>query len=236
MFTFLQASPDAITTAVTDLNEVVTQESQISALDFVLKGGIFMIPIILLFIYTIYLSIERYLYIRKQTKYDATVLPNTLNLLEKGQMDSVDLTLSRDNNSYTKVILEGTHSIGRPITEIEANMERLATIEIGKMEKKMGHLGLIAGIAPTLGFVGTILGVIRIFYNISISEDISIANISGGLYEKMISSGSGLVVGIIAYAAYHLLNSSIDTYLLNTQQTILDFINAIQRPNGNQKK
>ncbi|QQU02705.1 MotA/TolQ/ExbB proton channel family protein [Myroides odoratus] len=236
MFTFLQASPDAITTAVTDLNEVVTQESQISALDFVLKGGIFMIPIILLFIYTIYLSIERYLYIRKQTKYDATVLPNTLNLLEKGQMDSVDLTLSRDNNSYTKVILEGTHSIGRPITEIEANMERLATIEIGKMEKKMAHLGLIAGIAPTLGFVGTILGVIRIFYNISISEDISIANISGGLYEKMISSGSGLVVGIIAYAAYHLLNSSIDTYLLNTQQTILDFINAIQRPNGNQKK
>ncbi|WHT40057.1 MULTISPECIES: MotA/TolQ/ExbB proton channel family protein [Myroides] len=236
MFTFLQASPDAITTAVTDLNEVVTQESQISALDFVLKGGIFMIPIILLFIYTIYLSIERYLYIRKQTKYDATVLPNTLNLLEKGQIDSVDLTLSRDNNSYTKVILEGTHSIGRPITEIEANMERLATIEIGKMEKKMSHLGLIAGIAPTLGFVGTILGVIRIFYNISISEDISIANISGGLYEKMISSGSGLVVGIIAYAAYHLLNSSIDTYLLNTQQTILDFINAIQRPNGNQKK
>lgn len=236
MFTFLQASPDAITTAVTDLNEVVTQESQISALDFVLKGGIFMIPIILLFIYTIYLSIERYLYIQKQTKYDATALPNTLNLLEKGQMDSVELTLSRDNNSYAKVILEGTHSIGRPITEIEANMERLATIEIGKMEKKMGHLGLIAGIAPTLGFVGTILGVIRIFYNISISEDISIANISGGLYEKMISSGSGLVVGIIAYAAYHLLNSSIDNYLLRTQQTILDFINAIQRPNGNQKK
>ncbi|MDM1409061.1 MotA/TolQ/ExbB proton channel family protein [Myroides sp. DF42-4-2] len=236
MFTFLQASPDAITTAVTDLNEVVSQESQISALDFVLKGGIFMIPIILLFIYTIYLSIERYLYIRKQTKYDATVLPNTLNLLEKGQMDSVELTLSRDENSHTKVILEGTHSIGRPITEIEANMERLATIEIGKMEKKMGHLGLIAGIAPTLGFVGTILGVIRIFYNISISEDISIANISGGLYEKMISSGSGLVVGIIAFAAYHLLNSSIDNYLLRTQQTILDFINAIQRPNGNQKK
>ncbi|MBB1148991.1 MotA/TolQ/ExbB proton channel family protein [Myroides sp. NP-2] len=236
MFTFLQASPDAITTAVTDLNEVVSQESQISALDFVLKGGIFMIPIILLFIYTIYLSIERYLYIRKQTKYDATVLPNTLNLLEKGQMDSVELTLSRDENSHTKVILEGTHSIGRPISEIEANMERLATIEIGKMEKKMGHLGLIAGIAPTLGFVGTILGVIRIFYNISISEDISIANISGGLYEKMISSGSGLVVGIIAFAAYHLLNSSIDNYLLRTQQTILDFINAIQRPNGNQKK
>ncbi|WP_410879642.1 MotA/TolQ/ExbB proton channel family protein [Myroides sp. DW712] len=233
MFTFLQASPDAITTAVTDLNEVVTQESQISALDFVMKGGIFMVPIILLFIYTIYLSIERYLYIRKQTKFDSSVLPSTLTLLEKGQLDSVELTLSRETNSYAKVILEGAHSIGRPITEIEGNMERLATIEIGKMEQKMGHLGLIAGIAPTLGFVGTILGVIRIFYNISISEDISIANISGGLYEKMISSGSGLVVGIIAYAAYHLLNSSIDNYLLRTQQTILDFINAIQRPNGN---
>lgn len=233
MFTFLQVPVNAVTEAATNLAETTTQQSEISALDFVLKGGVFMIPIVLLLLYTIYVSIERYLYISKETKSNKNLMGNVVALLQTGQLDSVKMTLDNENSALSRVIKEGTMSIGRPISEIESNMERVATIEIGTMEKKLSHLGLIAGVAPTLGFVGTILGVIKIFYNISISEDISIANISGGLYEKMISSGSGLVVGIIAYAIYHLLNSSIDNYLLKTQKAILEFINAIQRPNGN---
>ncbi len=233
MFTFLQVPVNAVTEAATNLTETTTQQTEISALDFVVKGGVFMIPIILLLLYTIYVSIERYLYISKETKSNKNLMGNVVALLNTGQLDSVKMTLDNEDSALSRVIKEGTMSIGRPISEIESNMERVATIEIGTMEKKLSHLGLIAGIAPTLGFVGTILGVIKIFYNISISEDISIANISGGLYEKMISSGSGLVVGIIAYAVYHLMNASIDNYLLRTQKAILDFINAIQRPNGN---
>jgi biopolymer transport protein ExbB len=112
-------------------------------------------------------------------------------------------------------------------------MEKAANIEVGKMEKNLGHLGLIAGIAPTLGFIGTISGVIKIFYSISITENVSISNISGGLYEKMISSGSGLVVGIIAFAGYHLLNGMIDNYALNIQKVSLDFANLFRQKNGN---
>ena len=120
------------------------------------------------------------------------------------------------------------------MSEIESNMDKVVNIEIGKMESKLGHLGLIAGIAPTLGFIGTISGVIKIFYSISITENVSIGNISGGLYEKMISSGSGLVVGIIAYAVYHILNGMIDKYALQVQKMNLEFVNLIQRPsNGN---
>jgi biopolymer transport protein ExbB len=92
----------------------------------------------------------------------------------------------------------------------------------------LGHLGLIAGIAPTLGFIGTISGVIKIFYSISITENVSIGNISGGLYEKMISSGAGLVVGIIAFAGYHLLNALIDAYALRIQQLNMEFIKSSQ--------
>lgn len=233
MFTFLQVPVNAVAEAATNIAETTTQQTEITALDFVIKGGVFMIPIILLLLYTIYVSIERYLYISKETKSNKNLMVNVVNLLNSGQLDSVKITLDHENSALSRVIKEGTLSIGRNISEIESNMERVATIEIGTMEKKLSHLGLIAGIAPTLGFVGTILGVIKIFYNISISEDISIANISGGLYEKMISSGSGLVVGIIAYAVYHLLNSLIDNYLLRTQKAILDFVNAIQRPHGN---
>ncbi len=233
MLTFLQAPINSATDLANTLAETTTTQTEVSALDFILKGGVFMIPIFILLLITIYIAIERFLFIKRNTKVNDNMINNVVLLLNNGKIDAVNVTLDQENTGLSRVIKEGTLSIGRPIPEIESNMERVASIEVGTMEKKMGYLGLIAGIAPTLGFVGTISGVIKIFYNISISEDISIANISGGLYEKMISSGSGLVVGLIAYAVYHTLNASIDNYLLNTQKAILNFINAIQRPNGN---
>ena len=155
--------------------------------------------------------------------------------LNAGNIDLAIATAERDTTASGNVIKEGIHTIGRPIAEIESNMEKVANIEIGQMERRLGHLGLIAGIAPTLGFIGTIGGVIKIFYSISITENISIGNISGGLYEKMISSGSGLVVGIIAYSAYHLFNGVIDSFSLNIQRHVLEFVNIIQRPNATNK-
>jgi biopolymer transport protein ExbB len=101
----------------------------------------------------------------------------------------------------------------------------------------MGYLGLIAGIAPMLGFIGTIAGVIKIFYSISLSDNISIGVIAGGLYEKMITSGSGLIVGVVAYAGYHMLNMLIDKSILGIQKQTFDFIKLIQQPSyENQKK
>ncbi len=93
----------------------------------------------------------------------------------------------------------------------------------------MSYLGLIAGIAPMLGFIGTISGVIKIFYNISLTDNISIGIIAGGLYEKMISSGSGLLVGLLAYTSYHLLNHIIDGFSLNVQKQTLSFLQRIQK-------
>ena len=159
------------------------------------------------------------------------------NNLHSGNLDLAVAVAERSGSANGNVLKEGILTIGRPITEIESNMERAANIEIGQMEKKLGHLGLIAGIAPTLGFIGTISGVIKIFYSISVTEDISIGNISGGLYEKMISSGAGLVVGIIAYSGYHLFNGRIDAFALHIQKQVLEFVNLIQRPNhGNKTK
>ena len=156
--------------------------------------------------------------------------------LNSGNLDMAISAAERDGAASAIVIKEGIQTIGRPISEIESNMEKMANIEIGEMEKKLGVLGLIAGIAPTLGFIGTISGVIKIFYSISVTENISIGNISGGLYEKMISSGAGLIVGIIAYSAYHLYNSMIDNYSLNMQRHVLEFVNIIQRPNADKTK
>ncbi len=217
--------------------EAATEESfktveEISAIDFLMKGGVFLIPIVLLLFYTTYVAVERFLYIRRMTKQNMLLLGELQTQLNTGNMQGALDVVNRDQTSFGSVVKEGVQSIGRPIPQIEANMEKVANIEIGKMEKNINHLGLIAGISPTLGFIGTISGVIKIFYSISISENVSIGNISGGLYEKMISSGSGLVVGILAFTAYHLLNGLIDNYALAIQKINLEFVKLISSKDG----
>ncbi|SHM23347.1 MotA/TolQ/ExbB proton channel family protein [Flavobacterium chilense] len=230
MFSFIQLQTDTIANAASNVViEKIAPNTEISVLGFILKGGFFLIPIAILLFYTFYVIIERYLYISKASKIDSRLMQDVGDKLNAGNTELARTIVERSNTAAGNILKEGVLVIGRPIAEIESNMDRAADIEIGEMERRLGHLGLIAGIAPTLGFIGTISGVIKIFYSISVTENISIGNISGGLYEKMISSGSGLIVGIIAYSAYHLLNGKIDDFALKIQKQILEFVNIIQR-------
>jgi len=230
MFSFIQLQADTLTNAAAGVVvENIAANNEISVLEFIFKGGFFLIPIAFLLFYTFYLIFERYLFISKVSKIDLRLLGDVRDSLNSGNLDMARSIAERSDTASGNIIREGILAVGRPVSEIESNMDRAADIEIGEMEKHLGHLGLIAGIAPTLGFVGTISGVIKIFYSISVTENISIGNISGGLYEKMISSGAGLIVGIIAYSAYHLLNGKIDNFALKIQKQILEFVNIIQK-------
>lgn len=230
MFSLIQLQADTIANAASNVViEKVASGNEISVLEFILKGGFFLIPISILLFYTFYLIIERYLYIRKASVIDPLMMRDVRDNLKAGSLDRALSIAERKSTSSGNVIKEGILLIGRPIAEIESNMDRAADIEIGEMEKHLGQLGLIAGVAPTFGFIGTISGVIKIFYSISVTENISIGNISGGLYEKMISSGAGLLVGIIAYSGYHLLNGKVDNFALKIQKQILEFVNIIQK-------
>ncbi|HNP33991.1 MAG TPA: MotA/TolQ/ExbB proton channel family protein [Flavobacterium sp.] len=237
MSTFLQLQTDTLAQTLPAVDKAASAATnEVSVLGFIFKGGLFLIPIAILLFYTLYLIFERYLYIHKAAKIDEHLMKDIRNHLNNANIDLAVNSAERAGNAQGTIIKEGVLTIGRHIGEIEGNMERAANIEIGYMEKKLGQLGLIAGIAPTLGFIGTISGVIKIFYAISVTEDISIGNISGGLYEKMISSGAGLIVGIIAYSAYHLFNGKIDSFALAIQRQVLEFVNIIQRPHGNKAK
>ena len=230
MFSLIQLQADTIANATTGaIIEKIAPTTEISVLEFIFKGGFFLIPISLLLFYTFYLIIERYLYIHKASKIDNHLMKDVRENLNSGNLALAKSIAERSNTASGNIIKEGICVIGRPIVEIESNMDRAADIEIGEMERHLGQLGLIAGIAPTFGFIGTISGVIKIFYSISVTENISIGNISGGLYEKMISSGAGLLVGIIAYSAYHLLNGKVDSFALRIQKQILEFVNIIQK-------
>lgn len=203
---------------------------ELSVAELLMKGGIIMIPILLLLFVATYFFIERYLYIRSVTRRNRDLIPNIKKHLQEGDVKSARLYAERDNSAIGNIISGGLDYVGKPIKEIETVMESAANIEIAEMEKNIGYLGIIAGIAPMLGFIGTITGIIRIFYNISLSDNISIGIIAGGLYEKMITSGSGLVVGVIAYSAYHLLQQKINRFTLQMQKDVFEFMRSILSP------
>jgi biopolymer transport protein ExbB len=231
----LQSAPVTDTIAAASAANTMTAAvpEKISYLDFLLKGGVMIYPLIVLLFFCIYVIIERYLSIKKLTRQDPNLLGDVKQQLKNGKVENALMICNRDTASSAAVLRSGVATIGRPISEIESVMERTAIIEIAKMEKGLGYLGLISGIAPILGFIGTIAGVIKIFHSISATGNLNIQTISGGLYEKMISSGAGLVVGVVAYSAYHLFNMMVDGYTAKVEKQTLDLIHTIQDPNGN---
>jgi biopolymer transport protein ExbB len=204
--------------------------NELNALKLMLQGGIVMIPIIILSMVSIFIIIERWMFISKRRNKNPLLIKQIAELLHDGNIKSVKTLCEREQNATSKILYDGIETIGRPVKEIESIMETSSLIELSNQEERLNYLGLIAGIAPMLGFIGTISGVIKIFYNISLSDNISIGIIAGGLYEKMISSGAGLIVGVIAYSGYHLLSIKIDKNIADMQKSAFEFIKIIQKP------
>jgi biopolymer transport protein ExbB len=204
------------------------QQAGLNLFELIIKGGVIMIPIGFLSLLSIYFIIERWVYINQAFKIEANFIANLNDLLGKGDIKAAKAYCQRLNTPISRVIEKGVNRIGKPIKDIESAMESAAGIESDKLEKNLGFLGLTAGIAPMLGFIGTISGIIKIFYNISVSDNISIGIIAGGLYEKMITSGAGLIVGVLAYAGYHILNNRIDRFNHKLQINAIEFIDILE--------
>ena len=202
--------------------EVIT-----SWLALLVKGGFIMIPILLLSLFSVYLFIERFAYIKQTTKINKRLIDAVLLEMQNTNISKAIQYAQNDQTSIGKILLSGLHMVGKPVQEVESHMESTTNLEITKMEKDTGYLGIIAGVAPMLGFIGTISGVIKIFYNISLADNISIGIIAGGLYQKMICSGAGLIVGVIAYSCYHYLQMKIDRYTINLQENLLQFFKEL---------
>jgi biopolymer transport protein ExbB len=195
--------------------------------ELLMKGGFIMIPIILLSIFSIYLFIERFIYIRKSAVVDENLVYNIIGELRNKRQEEALMYTRNDSTSLGRILESGLSQTNKSSSDVENTMEATANLEISEMEKNTGYLGIIAGIAPMLGFIGTISGVIKIFYNISLADNISIGIIAGGLYQKMICSGTGLIVGVIAYACYHYLQMMIDRYSINMQRMVNEVVKVL---------
>jgi biopolymer transport protein ExbB len=192
-----------------------------------MKGGVIMIPIVLLSVLSIYIFIEKYIYIQRASKIDTGMMMNVLDNVKSNHPEKALEFVQNSETSAGRIFESGLTRIGKPVKEVESFMESTTNLEISIMEKDTGYLGIIAGVAPMLGFVGTISGVIKIFYNISLADNISIGIIAGGLYQKMISSGTGLIVGVIAYCGYHYLQMMIDRFTIGLQRQVIELTKVL---------
>jgi len=233
-----QSSPgiqDSVARAIGQTNMPTTPltqptEETMSLLDLVMKGGPIMIPILILSLLAVYVFIERYLAIKKASKEESNLINNVRDFIHAGRIDSALAFCRSSDKPVSRMIEKGIKRIGRPLKEIEESIEIIGKFEVYKLEKNMAILAIIAGIAPMFGFIGTIIGVIKIFHDISIAGDVSIASVSSGLYTKMVSSAAGLIVGIFAFVCYHWLNIMIDKIVQKMEKNAMDFIDLLQEP------
>jgi biopolymer transport protein ExbB len=209
---------------------VSSADQSISVFDLAVKGGVIMIPLAIMWVIALYVFIERLITINKSGKIADSFMHNVKELVIKGDINGARLVCSQNDTPIARIIGKGVQRIGKPIENIEKSMENVGKIEIYKMEKNLVILTIIAGIAPMFGFLGTIAGMIQTFFNISITSDITLGTIAGGIYVKMITSAAGLMIGIMAFIGYSYLNAQIDKVLNKMEVASAEFIDILHAP------
>jgi biopolymer transport protein ExbB len=207
-----------------------TAQQKESLWDIIQKGGPLMLPLAILLVIAIFFFIERLIAINKASKLDENFMNIIRDHIVTGNVTAARSLAKNTNNAVARIIDKGIQRIGKPIDAIERSMENVARLELYKMERNVSILSVIGYIAPLFGFLGTIVGMFQLFYSIASTGEYSISNIAGGIYVKMISSASGLIIGIIAYVGYRYLNSQIDKTTNKMEVASAEFIDVLQEP------
>ena len=202
---------------------------KISMIDLLQKGGWIMYPLYILLAAAIFVFFERLIAIRKAAKIDDSFMNIIRDNIVTGNIAAARNLAKNTNNPVARMIDKGIQRIGKPIEAIERSMENVGKLEMYKMERNLSILSLIAGIAPMFGFLGTIVGMIQLFYNIN-NSGFELNTIAGGIYVKMITSGSGLIVGLIAYVGHNVLTTQIEKTAYKMEAASAEFIDVLQEP------
>ncbi|MFT3750846.1 MAG: MotA/TolQ/ExbB proton channel family protein [Agriterribacter sp.] len=227
---FLQVATDSINKAVAAQHGIPEPGTKISLWDLLLSGGWIMVPLALLLVIAIFFFFERLIAIRNAGKIDANFMSIIRDHVVNGNVTAARSLAKNTFNPVARMIDKGLQRIGKPIEAIEKSMENVGKLEIYKMEKNISVLSLIAGIAPMFGFLGTIVGMVQLFYGISSTGEYTLSTIAGGIYTKMVTSASGLIIGLLAYVGYNYLNAQIDKNVNKMEAASAEFIDVLQEP------
>lgn len=204
--------------------------NEISLFSMVAKGGVIMIPLAILLLMSLYVMVERFLTISKASKRNTTLLASIKDMINSGNLANARNMCKSVNTPEAIMLEQGISRIGQSMQEIREAMDKSGSSELARLEKNMSILNITGRIAPMFGFIGTIIGVIKIFYDISVAKTVEIEVISSGLYQKMITSCGGLVVGVLAFVFYHWLNARIDKLAHRMEETQIAFLDMLNEP------
>ena len=203
----------------------------LSVIDLAIQGGFMMVPIAICWVIAIYLFIERILTINKANMDPGIFMGRVKELVLRGDINGARSLCSQNDSPVARMIEKGISRIGSPLKTIEASIENLAKIEVFKLEKNLPTIATIAGAAPMMGFLGTVIGMIEAFIAISQEEgSVSPKLLSSGIYTAMITTVAGLVVGIMAYLAYNYLVTRVAKVIHKMEYTSIEFIDLLQEP------
>ncbi len=201
-----------------------------SLYDLVIKGGWIMIPLGIMLLMAVYVFVERYIAIRHVSKIDENFMNIIRDHIVSGNVTAARSFAKNTNNPVARIIDKGIQRIGKPIDSIEKSMDNVGQLEMYKLEKNLGVLSVVSKAAPIFGFVGTLVGLMQLFSEITYSNDFEIGTIAGGIYTKLITSITGLVIGLAAYLAHSYLNTQIDKTSNRMEAASSDFLDVLQEP------
>ena len=211
-----------------NVDAVVNHTQTLSLLSLLEQGGVIMYPLYFLFILVIFIFLQKLIVILRENKnYNFSFNLIKEQILSGNIILAID-TAEKMNNSIGRVLIKGIQRKDKPIYNIERSMENAAKLEIFRLEKNLNILSIIAGIAPMFGFLGTIVGMVQLFYAISATGEYTLNTIAGGIYVKMITSATGLIIGLLAYIGYNFLSSQIDRKINQLEVVSAEFMDVIQ--------
>lgn len=188
-----------------------------------------MIPLLICSIMLVYVFAERFMAIRKASQTDPAFMPRIREHITDGNIAAAKSLARTTTGPVPRMIEKGLNRLGKPMDHIEKSMESAGKLEVYQLEKNLSILSTIAGIAPMFGFLGTIAGMIILFFNIQ-HQGFSLENIASGIYTKMVTSAVGLIIGLMAYVAYNYLNAQIDKNVNRMEAASVEFIDILQEP------
>lgn len=211
-----------------------TQELSFSVIDMAFKGGWLMIPLFLLSIITIYLFGMKWWAIRKASQVDNTFMRDIEDYIREGKIKSAIKLCQDANTPVARLVEKGIDRIGRPLGDIQIAVENTGNVEVARLEKGLPMLATIAGGAPMIGFLGTVIGMVQAFFNMAqAGSNIDITLLSGGIYTAMVTTVAGLVVGIMAYFGYNYLSAQVSDLVYKMESTTIEFLDLLQEPKEN---
>lgn len=196
----------------------------------IVQGGWLMVPLALLFVIAIFFFFERFILLQKFGKIEDNFMNIIRDNVVSGNVTAARSMAKNTPNPVARMIDKGLQRIGKPIEAIEKSMENVGVLEMYKMEKNLNILNIIVRIAPLFGFLGTIIGMLSLFDSINKSPDFSTNVLAGGIYVKMITSATGLIIGIITYLGYSILQTKIKKIENKMEAASAEFIDILQEP------